>query len=57
MLTDLLINCNPTHPTHPWRHPAQIYEIMLGLVVLMLLYYFDRKWGAEQRWRGAMLSG
>ena len=40
----------------PLRHPAQIYEIGLGLVVLVLLYYFDRKWGEEQRWRGAMLG-
>jgi prolipoprotein diacylglyceryltransferase len=34
----------------------QIYEIGLGLLVLGLLFYFDRKWGKEQRWRGAMLG-
>jgi phosphatidylglycerol:prolipoprotein diacylglycerol transferase len=40
----------------PLRHPSQIYEITLGLFVLLCLYLIDRKLGREKRPRGAMIA-
>lgn len=33
----------------PWRHPAQLYEAVIGLVVLGVLYAMDRKLGEHRR--------
>ncbi len=33
----------------PWRHPAQVYEGLVGLVVLGVLYAMDRKLGEHRR--------
>ena len=40
----------------PLRHPSQLYEITLGLVVLGLLFLIDKQLGKEKRPRGAMIS-
>jgi phosphatidylglycerol:prolipoprotein diacylglycerol transferase len=32
----------------PGRHPSQIYEVFLGLFVLLSLYLVDRKWKEER---------
>jgi prolipoprotein diacylglyceryl transferase len=32
----------------PARHPSQIYEVFLGLFVLLALYLVDRKWKEER---------
>lgn len=40
----------------PLRHPSQIYEIALGLFVLLCLYLIDRKLGREKRPRGVMIA-
>jgi prolipoprotein diacylglyceryl transferase len=39
-----------------YRHPSQLYEVLLGLFVLASLYLFDKKLGEEKRPRGAMIS-
>ncbi|MBM4361715.1 MAG: prolipoprotein diacylglyceryl transferase [Deltaproteobacteria bacterium] len=39
-----------------YRHPSQLYEFALGLLVLGTLYAWDRKLGEEKRPRGAMIS-
>ncbi|HVU04677.1 MAG TPA: prolipoprotein diacylglyceryl transferase [Polyangiaceae bacterium] len=39
-----------------YRHPSQLYEVALGLLVLLSLYLFDKKLGEEKRPRGAMIS-
>jgi prolipoprotein diacylglyceryl transferase len=36
------------------RHPTQLYEMLLGLGLLLLLFAADRSWGGEQRPRGAL---
>lgn len=36
------------------RHPSQLYEIGLGLLVLAALIVADRAWGKEKRPRGAL---
>ena len=38
----------------PLRYPTQIYEILLGTVVLALLLVCDAAWGRERRPRGAL---
>lgn len=40
----------------PLRHPSQLYEIVLGLTVLGLLYLIDKKLGKEKRPRGALIA-
>ncbi|HEU4581904.1 MAG TPA: prolipoprotein diacylglyceryl transferase [Polyangiaceae bacterium] len=40
----------------PLRHPTQIYEALLGLCVLVLLLWADRRLGKERRPRGALIS-
>ena len=40
----------------PLRYPTQIYETVLGLVVLLALFIADRAWGKEKRPRGALIS-
>ncbi len=40
----------------PYRHPSQIYEVALGLFVLLALYIADRAMGKEKRPRGFMVS-
>ncbi len=40
----------------PLRHPSQLYEICLGLTVMLALYVADRALGKEKRPRGAMIS-
>jgi phosphatidylglycerol---prolipoprotein diacylglyceryl transferase len=39
-----------------YRHPSQIYEVVLGLTVLACLYVADRLLGKEQRPRGALIA-
>ena len=47
----------PRYELNPvYRHPSQVYETVLGLVVLGSLYLFDKKLGEEKRPRGAMIS-
>jgi phosphatidylglycerol---prolipoprotein diacylglyceryl transferase len=43
-------------PDPPLRHPSQLYEVALGLVVLGSLYLFDKRLGKEDRPRGALIS-
>lgn len=33
----------------PWRHPAQLYEAVLGVVVMAVLYALDRRFGKDRR--------
>ena len=40
----------------PYRHPTQIYEVLLGLFVLLVLYLTDRIAGREKRPRGLLVS-
>jgi phosphatidylglycerol---prolipoprotein diacylglyceryl transferase len=39
-----------------YRHPSQIYEITLGLLVMLALYLVDKKFGKEKRPRGLMIA-
>lgn len=39
-----------------YRHPSQLYEVALGLFVILCLYLWDRKLGKEKRPRGAMIA-
>jgi prolipoprotein diacylglyceryl transferase len=43
-------------PTPPLRHPTQLYEAALGIAVLAILYFADKRLGKEQRPRGALIS-
>ena len=38
----------------PFRYPTQLFEIALGLVILLVLYLADRKTGKEKRPRGLL---
>jgi phosphatidylglycerol:prolipoprotein diacylglycerol transferase len=38
----------------PFRHPSQLYEALLGALVVCILWAADRHWGREQRPRGIM---
>jgi phosphatidylglycerol:prolipoprotein diacylglycerol transferase len=40
----------------PLRHPSQIYEVILGLLVMVALVGVDRALGKEKRPRGVMIS-
>jgi prolipoprotein diacylglyceryl transferase len=40
----------------PLRHPTQIYEALLGLAVLGLLFWADRRLGGERRPRGLLIA-
>lgn len=40
----------------PLRYPTQIFEVILGLFVLLCLYVTDKKMGEEKRPRGLMIS-
>ena len=40
----------------PLRHPSQLYEACLGMIVIAVLYFVDRKAGREHRPRG-LLAG
>lgn len=40
----------------PPRHPSQLYEVILGLLVMAALIGVDRALGKEKRPRGAMIS-
>jgi phosphatidylglycerol---prolipoprotein diacylglyceryl transferase len=40
----------------PLRHPSQLYEVTLGLLVLGALYVADRALGKEKRPRGFLIS-
>lgn len=40
----------------PLRYPTQIFEVMLGLFVLLCLYLVDRGMGKEKRPRGLLIS-
>ena len=40
----------------PLRHPTQLYEALLGLGVLGLLLWADRRLGKERRPRGALIA-
>jgi prolipoprotein diacylglyceryltransferase len=39
-----------------YRHPAQLYEALLGVGILIALFIADRAWGMEKRPRGALIS-
>jgi len=39
-----------------YRHPSQLYEFVMGLAILGVLYLADKKLGKEKRPRGAMIS-
>ncbi len=39
-----------------YRYPTQLYEIALGLFVLLMLYVADKKLGKEKRPRGALIA-
>ncbi len=43
-------------PDPPLRHPSQIYEACLGLLVMAALLSVDRALGKEKRPRGVMIS-
>jgi prolipoprotein diacylglyceryl transferase len=38
------------------RHPSQLYETLLGLLVMAALYFADRALGKEKRPRGVLIS-
>jgi prolipoprotein diacylglyceryl transferase len=40
----------------PLRHPSQLYEAAIGLLILGILYLADKKMGEEKRPRGALIS-
>jgi hypothetical protein len=40
----------------PLRHPSQLYEVALGLFVLLCLYLVDRAFGKEKRPRALLIS-
>jgi phosphatidylglycerol:prolipoprotein diacylglycerol transferase len=46
----------PDEHDPPLRHPSQLYEIALGLLVLAGLFFVDKRLGKEKRPRGAMIS-
>lgn len=41
----------------PLRHPVQLYELAVGLLVLLGLVFVDRKLGKENRTRGVLAGG
>lgn len=43
-------------PSVPVRHPSQLYEFVMGLLVMLALWLADRAMGKERRPRGAMLG-
>lgn len=43
-------------PEPPLRHPSQLYEVFLGLVVMAVLIVLDRALGKEKRPRGVLIS-
>src|SRR5690606_32064456 len=40
----------------PLRYPTQIFEVFLGLFVMLCLYLTDRAMGREKRPRGLLIS-
>ena len=45
-------NYDRVHP--PLRHPTQLYEMALGVILLLVVYVCDRRLGREARPRGAL---
>jgi prolipoprotein diacylglyceryl transferase len=43
-------------PNAPLRHPSQLYEVGLGLLVMLCLYVADTATGKEKRPRGLLIS-
>jgi len=43
-------------PDIPYRHPSQLYEVGLGLFVMLVLWLVDRAAGREKRPRGLLVS-
>jgi phosphatidylglycerol:prolipoprotein diacylglycerol transferase len=43
-------------PHPPLRHPSQLYEVLLGLLVMAALVVTDRALGKEKRPRGVLIS-
>jgi phosphatidylglycerol---prolipoprotein diacylglyceryl transferase len=43
-------------PEPPLRHPSQLYEVLLGVVVMVALLVLDRALGKEKRPRGVLSS-
>lgn len=43
-------------PEPPLRHPSQLYEVLLGFVVMAALIVIDRALGKEKRPRGVLTS-
>jgi len=50
------VDCWGYDETVIYRHPSQLYEVALGVLVLVALYLFDRAVGKEKRPRGALIS-
>ncbi len=50
------VDCWGYDETVIYRHPSQLYEVALGVLVLVALYLFDRALGKEKRPRGALIS-
>lgn len=50
------VECWGYDETVTYRHPSQLYEVGLGLLVLGALWLFDRALGKEKRPRGALIS-
>lgn len=40
----------------PLRYPTQVYEALLGIMVLIVLYFVDKAAGKEKRPRGLLIS-
>jgi prolipoprotein diacylglyceryl transferase len=40
----------------PLRHPSQLYEAIMGMIVLGVLFWADKALGKEKRPRGALIS-
>jgi prolipoprotein diacylglyceryltransferase len=43
------------HATNPLKHPAQLYEVALGILVMLCLFLVDRRL-KEKRPRGLLIS-
>jgi hypothetical protein len=49
-------NFGPDAGNPPLRHPSQLYEVAMGLFVMLCLYIVDKKAGEEKRPRGLLIS-
>jgi phosphatidylglycerol:prolipoprotein diacylglycerol transferase len=44
------------YDSEPFRHPSQLYEALLGVVLLAILLLVDRRLGSEKRPRGVLTA-